>query len=218
MNKKWLSVLLVLFLYAGLVFVGCGNDDDDDDSSGGDDDANIDDDDDAGDDDAATDDDAADDDAGGDFTFGSSAFGAGDVMPDEYTCAAKAGNGISPPLFWENPPEGTVAYAITFYDTDIDFGHWGLINIPADTLSLDEGISPGGTLPGDSFEVLNDFGNVEYDGPCPPEGETHNYEFTLWALSEEIEDVKGPLCVHTVLPLLEAVVIQTVILPLTFSL
>jgi Raf kinase inhibitor-like YbhB/YbcL family protein len=214
----WLFAFVALVLGSGLVFVACDDDDDDNNDGDDDDDDATDDDNDAADDDAADDDnDAADDDDDDEFTFGSSAFEDGDTMPDPYTCAEDAGNGVSPPLFWDNPPAGTVAYAITFYDTDIDFGHWGLINIPADVLSLAEGLSPGSTLPGDAFEVLNDFGNVEYDGPCPPPDETHNYEFTLWALSAEIEPTKD-LCVHSVLPLLQMVAIQVVVLAVTFGL
>ena len=224
----WKTIFFAaLILMATLtVTMSCGDDDDDDtgDDDVGDDDIEDDDaaDDDAADDDAA-DDDAADDDAADDddddvLTFGSSAFDDGDTMPTEYTCDAKAGNGISPPLEWANPPEGTVAYAVTMYDTDIDFGHWGIINIPADTFSLAEGISPGGALPGDAFEVLNDFGNVEYDGPCPPAGENHTYEITLWALSDVIPETptKG-WCIHSILPSLLAVAIITMVITVTYG-
>ena len=142
-----------------------------------------------------------DDDDDDEFTFGSSAFDDGGDIPAKYTCdAAKGGNGINPPLAWENPPDDTVVYAITVIDKDASgFGHWGISNILA-TLSLDEGISPGGTIPSGAFEVLNDFGNYEYDGPCPPEGDgDHEYEFTLWALDEEVPDDTKAGCVNSLL-------------------
>jgi Raf kinase inhibitor-like YbhB/YbcL family protein len=211
--KAWSLALLLLLLVAMTmaVTVSCGDDDDDDDDDN--DDAADDDDD----DDDDNDDDGDDDDDDDEFTFGSSAFNDGDVIPIEYTCGAtKGAYGVSPPLEWANPPEGTVGYAITLYDTDIDFGHWGIINIPADTFSLAEALSPGGTLPGDAFEVMNDYGMVEYGGPCPPPGETHNYEFKLYALSEMAPDTptKG-WCVHSILDTLVVVAIISILV--TFS-
>lgn len=157
-------------------------------------------------------------DEAGELTFGSSAFDDGDTMPDAYTCKAESGNGVSPPLSWSNPPEGTAAWAITMVDKDaVDYGHWGIANIPAGVLSLDEGISPGGTLPTDAFEVLNDSGDVGYEGPCPPEGEdAHKYEFMLWALSDEITGT-ADMNVHTLYEQVLAVAIGSTTITVHFA-
>lgn len=209
--KFWkLSLFALLMVLVGLaVFMACDSDDDDDDDDKDtdDDDAADDDtsDDDAADDDSAdddsSDDDTADDDDDDEFTLGSTAFDDGGTIPDEYTCKTKTSYGISPPLSWTNLPAGTVAVAITVFDKSAPlkdtsyFGHWGITNIPPTVLSLDAGISPGGTLPSGAWEVMNDFMLEGYGGPCPPVSDApHEYEFTVWALSQEIPQTKGPLC------------------------
>jgi phosphatidylethanolamine-binding protein (PEBP) family uncharacterized protein len=213
---------LVLILAAGLgSLTACGDDDDDDDDAAADDDDTEDDDDaaddDAADDDAtdddATDDDSTDDDDDDEFTFGSSAFNDGDELPAKYTCEA----GISPPLEWANPPEDTAAYALMLYDKTDEMYYWGVANIPAGTLSLAEGVSPEGTLPGDAFEAINDFGNQFYDGPCADKLKAgHDYELTLYALSEIITEPEGKgWCIHA---LFDAIILVTIIsLTIAFS-
>jgi hypothetical protein len=57
--------------------------------------------------------------------------------------------------------------------------HWILYNIPTTVTSLDQGAAaPAGASFG-----LNDSGNAQYDGPCPPTGENHTYQFKVWALT-----------------------------------
>ncbi len=212
---KWLMAPALMVFLTMAVSISCGDDDDDDDDDAGDDDVDDDADDDS--------DDDADDDAG-EFSFGSSAFNDGDRMPDEYACGqAKGGNGVSPPLEWSNPPEGTVAWAITMFDPEADdFGHWGIANIPVGTMSLEEAISPGGVLPEGAFEVMNDFGNEEYDGPCPPEDDgDHTYEITIWALGDQLPatppDEKAGWCIHALYSQLIMVAIVYAVITVTYS-
>ncbi len=47
---------------------------------------------------------------------------------------------------------------------------------------------PGTTqLENSTRQAVNDFGEIGYGGPCPPEGEEHEYVFFIYALSEQIE-------------------------------
>ena len=93
---------------------------------------------------------------------------------------SKNDENVSPPLAWSNPPAGTKSFALICDDPDAPSGtwtHWLIKNIPADTLSINE----GGTI---GVEVQNDFGITQYGGPSPPSG-THRYYFKLYALTVE---------------------------------
>lgn len=104
-------------------------------------------------------------------------------IPEEYTCD---GLDHSPPLAWVVPPEGTESWVIQLVDPDADDArHWTVGGLPAQTLSLPSGASPGGALPQDAWELLNSFGTAAYKGPCPV-GE-HTYVFTLYALDQAVE-------------------------------
>jgi len=44
-----------------------------------------------------------------------------------------------------------------------------------------------GEVPAGACQGRNDFGNIGYDGPCPPHGHgTHHYHFTLYAVADSI--------------------------------
>jgi len=113
----------------------------------------------------------------------SSAFENGKAIPVEFTCV---GANRSPPLTWRDPPEGTKSFALVVEDPDAPSGtfrHWGLYNLSADRVSLGGG---EGRRQTEGFEqVTNDFGKAQYDGPCPPGGRTHRYDFRLLALDVE---------------------------------
>jgi phosphatidylethanolamine-binding protein (PEBP) family uncharacterized protein len=54
-------------------------------------------------------------------------------------------------------------------------------------ISLSEGSTPLGAIEG-----LNFFGNVGYDGPCPPPGDpAHTYRLTIFALNQQTELADG---------------------------
>ena len=84
----------------------------------------------------------------------SDAFQNGQRLPNEFTCD---GPGVSPPLYWLEPPTGTHAFALIADDPDARrgvFTHWLIYNIPGDRLqALDwavpavHGLQQTGTAP-----------------------------------------------------------------------
>lgn len=133
--------------------------------------------------------------AGGEFQAGlelSSPVVARDgSLPAAFTCD---GRNASPPLSWTGVPSGTRSLALLVDSPDEKLGtfnHWVVFNLPPDLEALPEGIAPGAALgsvggPGEVEPVqgTNDFRNVGYDGPCPPEGQAHRYVIHLYALDE----------------------------------
>jgi Raf kinase inhibitor-like YbhB/YbcL family protein len=120
----------------------------------------------------------------------SSAFKENQPIPPQY---AKAGQNISPPLSWENAPEGTKAFALAIVDhhpVARNFVHWMVIDIPASVTSLAEGASATPSMPNGARELK------PYTGPNPPPPSgSHDYEFTLYALKTSTLDLpeKVPL-------------------------
>ena len=41
------------------------------------------------------------------------------------------------------------------------------------------------------MQAPNDFGEIGYDGPCPPKGTPHHYQITVYALDADKLDVDG---------------------------
>ena len=138
---------------------------------------------------------------------------------------AQPGPNRSPHLAWSGAPEATRSFAITCVDEDAptrpddvnkpgrtvsydlpraDFVHWVLVDIPAATRELREGLdadgmTPRGKAPGQTdhgVRGLNDYtgwfhGDAQlagqyagYDGPWPPfnDERRHHYTFTVYAL------------------------------------
>lgn len=165
----------------------------------------------------------------------------GGVIPSKHAFARipddahfEFSDNISPALSWTAPPEGTKSFAILIHDPDvpsspedvnqedrtvpadlprITFFHWVLVDIPADTLSIEEGadsagVTPRGKRPGvgplgttgiNSYtewfrgdpDMGGDYGG--YDGPCPPWNDSivHHYHTTLYALDLETLGLSG---------------------------
>jgi Raf kinase inhibitor-like YbhB/YbcL family protein len=63
--------------------------------------------------------------------------------------------------------------------------HWIVYNIPESTRSLPEDVSSADLLPG--VQGIASSGDMGYRGPCPPEGSTHHYVFTLSALDIRLD-------------------------------
>jgi len=120
----------------------------------------------------------------------STAFNAGEAIPAIYTCD---GDDISPPLQWQNVPEGTGSLALIMDDPDAPRGtwvHWVLYNIPPSTGGLPENVAPADSLPGGGSQGRSSWNRVGYGGPCPPSG-THRYFFKLYALDAELDLAPG---------------------------
>ena len=106
----------------------------------------------------------------------------GNLIPKIYTCQ---GEDVSPPLSWNDAPDGTRSFALIVDDPDAPIGewvHWVLFNIPPQSAFLPESVPADSALPSRAVQGINDFGNIGYGGPCPPGGKPHRYFFKLYAL------------------------------------
>ncbi|WP_226041804.1 YbhB/YbcL family Raf kinase inhibitor-like protein [Natrinema sp. DC36] len=120
----------------------------------------------------------------GDFTLESPAFDDGDRIPEEYGYTK---DNVNPPLEIDGVPDGAEALALVVDDPDARepagkvWDHWVVWNVSPET----------GMLPEDwqSDEVTvgtNDWGERDYGGPNPPDGE-HTYRFILFALDTTLD-------------------------------
>ena len=123
-----------------------------------------------------------------------------EIMP--YACTRdKGASNWSPDLSWSNVPEETQSFVLTCEDPDAPrkepFVHWLMYNISSELRSLPERIGRDVEVMMDSkiigIQSINDFGEVGYDGPCPPIGHHpknedgyHHYIFTLYALKKPL--------------------------------
>lgn len=116
------------------------------------------------------------------FELTSTAFEAEGVIPDRYSCK---GEDVSPELNWGDPPAGTQSLAIIFEDPGASargWVHWVIYGIPAETRHIDEAVEDGPVTNEGMVHGSSNFGTMDYRGPCPPQGTTHHYVFTLYAL------------------------------------
>ena len=117
---------------------------------------------------------------GGSFTLTSSKLAAGSMYSADFTCA---GDNHSPPLTWSGAPAGTLSYALVLKDTSNMMVHWVMWDIPPATTQLSEDTPTGAepTMPAGAKQRAG-FGNVQgYQGPCP-NGTSHTYVFTVYAM------------------------------------
>jgi Raf kinase inhibitor-like YbhB/YbcL family protein len=103
------------------------------------------------------------------------------------------GSNVSPALNWSGVPKDAKSLVVTMYDRDVQggFWHWIVYDIPPDATGLAKGAGTrrGKDLPPGAKQGANSFGNMEYDGPCPPTGQKpHHYEFTVWGMSVKNAD------------------------------
>lgn len=117
----------------------------------------------------------------------SSAFADNSAIPSEYTCT---GTNVSPPLSWRGAPDRAKAVALIVKDPDAPHGvfvHWLLYNLPADVDKLPANLPKAGIIPQGATQGTNSFGQLGYDGPCPPPGRAHHYHFRLIALDSRLD-------------------------------
>lgn len=135
-------------------------------------------------------------------------------IPDDNTCEGKLfPESVSPEVNWEEGPEGTMSYAVTFTDITIlserdptvrglynQGFHWAIWDIPADVLGIPAEMSDG-HHPDEIPEARQwaPFQNYAFMGPCPnmPDAEAplnnDSYSFTVYAMPVESLDVPaGP--------------------------
>ncbi len=112
----------------------------------------------------------------------STAFSHNGHIPAEYTCDGKD---INPPLEVKDIPDGTKSLAIIMEDPDAPrgvFDHWLVWNISPNE-AIHEKANPG-------VSGTNDFGKINYGGPCPPSG-VHRYFFKIFALDINLDLLVG---------------------------
>jgi len=119
----------------------------------------------------------------------SGAFEANQAIPRKFT---GEGEDVSPALSWSAAPAGTKSIALICDDPDAPmerpFVHWVIFNLPGDVRGLAEGVPASGTVDEPAaLQGVNDFGNIGYGGPMPPEGHgTHRYFFKVYALDTSL--------------------------------
>lgn len=128
------------------------------------------------------------------LTVRSDAFSHGERIPTQYT-----GDGAdrSPPLAWDNVPDGAQELALICDDPDAPTSepwvHWLLYKIPAHVRQLPAGLPPQARLhaPTGALQGKNSWTSgrtVGYRGPAPPPGHgVHRYFFHLYALDTPLD-------------------------------
>jgi Raf kinase inhibitor-like YbhB/YbcL family protein len=121
------------------------------------------------------------------FRVTSTTFSNGGTLPLSAVynqCPAyPGGEDKSPELSWRGAPRGTQSFVVILYDVTASFTHWGMYNISPARRELPENAGIQGSSYGP--QIANDFGDLSYDGPCPPTTLTpvsHHYVFTVYAL------------------------------------
>lgn len=120
------------------------------------------------------------------FSITSKAFENGASIPAVHTCD---GEDVSPPLYWDGEPKGTVTFALIMEDHDAPggvFTHWIVYNLPHDCHHLDKIVPMRKHLENKASQGQNDFGKVGYRGPCPPKKAEHRYSFRIFALKRKL--------------------------------
>ncbi len=115
------------------------------------------------------------------MTLTSSAFQDRGQIPSKYTCD---GEDVNPPLEIQNVSEDAQSLALIVEDPDSPgktWVHWVVFNISPTITRIHEDSVPIG-----AEEVVTDFGNSGYGGPCPASG-IHRYNFKLFALDCRLE-------------------------------
>lgn len=134
------------------------------------------------------------------MTISSDAFSNGQEIPVQNTAD---GENISPSLYFDSPPFGTKSLTLVMKDADSENNwiHWLVYNIPPETTNVAEGEIPTGGTQG-----LANGGTYGYEGPNQQYfSGIHYYVFTLYALdtvldvskSSTWQDIEGEVTAHS---------------------
>jgi Raf kinase inhibitor-like YbhB/YbcL family protein len=116
----------------------------------------------------------------------------GGAIPSEFGCSGGQNTGVSPALLWTGAPQGTIAYAVIFHDTDValpngdDVLHWAIFDIPGTATGLPQNVAKTATLPDGSVQLNNIAGMPGWFNPCPPPPTVHHYIFEVYALDQKL--------------------------------
>lgn len=117
----------------------------------------------------------------------SPAFEDGGRIPERYT---GEGADLSPPLEWKGVPDGADVLALLVEDPDAPgstFTHWVAGDFDASINGFEEG-----DVPASAVEGTNDFDDIGWRGPLPPEGDgPHRYFFLLYAANQPLNIEEG---------------------------
>ena len=124
------------------------------------------------------------------MTLSTTAWTDGGVIPIRYT---QAGDEVSPPLTWSDPPATAQSFVLIVHDVDavnsdgaVSTLHWMVWNIPAASRGLPEHVPQGAELADGSRQIAATGPN--YRGPAAPAtGPEHHYVFDLYALDTKID-------------------------------
>lgn len=131
--------------------------------------------------------------SGSSLTLTSDDITSGGTIASTFAMTDCMGGNQSPHLAWSGTlPSGTLSLAVTVIDTSFNNAvHWLLYNIPTTSTTLSRNSSPS-EISNTTREVQNVYGDIDYGGPCPPTGESHTYQFTVWALDvADLMNVSG---------------------------
>ena len=122
------------------------------------------------------------------LTLETKSFENGGMIPKKY--GYKHGN-ISPSLKIDGIPQNTVSLVMVMDDPDAMgavgkiWVHWIVWNIDPKDSEFNEN-----SIPTNCIEGKNDFNEIGYGGPAPPDKE-HTYIFKLYALDEKLNVQRG---------------------------
>ena len=99
------------------------------------------------------------------------------------------GEGVNPPLIFENVPPNAKCLVLIMDDPDAPYGtfdHWLMFNLPPKTKTVKEG-----SVPAEAVKGKNSAQDMGYVSPYPPRGKPHRYVFKLYALDTLLKLKEG---------------------------
>ena len=122
------------------------------------------------------------------FELQSSEFSSGDEIPKKY---GYKNDNVNPPLTIKGVPPEAKSLTLIMDDPDAQAAvgkvwvHWVISNIEPTMTEIPESFTLSNIVEG-----KNDFGELGYGGPAPPD-KRHTYIFKLYALDSKLELQKG---------------------------